>query len=588
MLSIIYHFYDKRIKDVLHLHRVLIKNRDMKSKILLLIITLSFGFGSLFAQSQRIVLFEEFTSTTCGPCASQNPAFDALLNQNLDKAVSIKYHMSWPAPGNDPFYLDNETENNNRRSYYGINSVPHVHMDGSNWNGQPSQVSQGRIDNEYGVASPFEIQVQTELSPGEDTIFVTTLIKATDEITTNLVVHNVVVEKYLHFNTPPGPNGERDFYTVMKKMLPSASGTNLEAPMSDGDYVILQNSWALDYIYDIDELAVVSFIQNNLNKEVFQAALSSEDALTPIYSLDAEVLDVDNVTATNCFGTLNPIITIRNNGQVNLTSMTIEYSVNDGAVQSADWTGDLAFLETAEIQLDEIAFDVQELNSLEIVGVSPNGSTDDYITNNTFVYLFDEAPVLSGSVNLFMILDESPEETTWELTNSSGEVIQNGGPYDTPGMKIEPLDLSTMDCYELIMYDAGGNGMCCSNGDGYYAVIYGNNQTAFEGSDFGSLDRNQLSYDPVGIDETPVYNDLNIFPNPVKDVLNVEFNLLETSDVDLKVYDLLGKVIYENDKGVNQVGRQSYNLHLGDLNSGIYLFKLNVNGQTYVKKITVR
>ncbi len=560
----------------------------MKSKILLLIVALSFSIAGVYAQSQRMVLFEEFTSSTCGPCASQNPAFDALLLQNTDKSVSIKYHMSWPAPGNDPFYLDNESENNNRRSYYGINSVPHVQMDGGTWNGQPVQVTQTRINNQAAVDSPFEMQVQTELSPGEDTIFVTTLIKATDEITSNLVVHNVVIEKYLHFNTPPGVNGEKDFYNVMKKMLPSASGTVLEAPMSSGDYVILQNYWALDYIYDIDQLGVVSFIQNNLNKEVFQSALSSEDALTPIYALDAEVLDVENVTTTNCFGSLNPNITIRNNGQVDLTSLTIEYSVNDGPVQSTEWTGNLSFLETADIQLDEITFDVQELNNLEIVGVSPNGTGDDYMPNNTYVYQFDQAPVLSGSVNLFMLLDNSPEETSWELVNSSGEVIQEGGPYDTPGMKIEPLDVSTLDCYELIMYDAGGNGMCCGNGDGYYAVIYGNNQTAFEGSNFTDLDRNQFSYDPVGIDEMPTYSDLNIYPNPVNDMLNVEFNLTKSSNVELKVYDLLGKVVYENLEGFNQSGSKNYSLRLGDLHSGIYLLKLNVGGQTYVKKITVR
>jgi len=561
----------------------------MKSKILLLIIALSFSVAGVYAQSQRMVLFEEFTSTTCPPCASQNPAFDALLLQNTDKAVSIKYHMSWPAPGNDHFYLDNESENNNRRSYYGINSVPSVQMDGGTWAGQPVQVTQTRIDNQAAVDSPFEMQVQAELSPGEDTIFVTTLIKATDEVTTNLVVHNVVIEKYLHYNSAPGTNGEKDFYNVMKKMLPSASGTVLEAPMSSGDYVISQNYWALDYIYDIDQLAVVSFIQNNLNKEVFQSALSSEDALTPIYALDAEVLDVENVTTTNCSGSLSPKITIRNNGQVDLTSMTIEYSVNDGPVQSTEWTGNLSFLETADIQLDEITFDVHELNNLEIVGVSPNGTTDDYMPNNTYVFQFDQAPVLSSGVNLFMLFDNSPEETTWELVNSSGEVIQEGGPYDTPGgMKIVPLDLSTMDCYELIMYDAGGNGMCCNNGDGYYAVIYGNNQTAFEGSGFGALDRNQLTYDPVGIDEMPAYSDLNIYPNPVNDILNVEFNLTRSSNVELKVYDLLGKVVYEDLEGYNQSGVKNYSLRLGDLHSGIYLLKLNVDGQTYVKKITVR
>jgi len=122
--------------------------------------------------------------------------------------------------------------------------VPHVQGDGNYWSGQPGQVSQGLINQMSNVPSPFEMQVQTELSSGSDTIFVTTLIKAVDAVTTNLLVHNAVVEKYLYNNPASGQNGEHHFYNVMKKMLPSASGTTLSTPMNDGDYVILQNSWA--------------------------------------------------------------------------------------------------------------------------------------------------------------------------------------------------------------------------------------------------------------------------------------------------------------------------------------------------------
>jgi hypothetical protein len=561
----------------------------MNKKFTLLLFSIAVLLSSTFAQSQRMILAEAFTSTTCGPCAMQNPAFDALLGQNLDKVVSIKYHMSWPSPGNDPFYLDNPSENNNRRSYYGISSVPQVQLEGGAWAGSPSNVTQSRIDAAAAITSPFEMQMQAVISPTNDTIHVTTLIKATNDITNNLTAHTAIIEKYLHYDNPPGNNGEKDFHNVMKKMLPTASGTTIEAPMTAGDYVILQSSWALDYIYDIDQLAAVGFIQNTASKDVYQAALSSEDAITPVYSLDAEVLSVANVTTTNCFGNLSPKATIRNNGQTQLTSLTIEYSVNGGDVQSKEWTGSLGFLETAVVELDEIQFEVLESNNLEIVGLTPNASTDDYEKNNTLVYTFEQAPTLSGGVNLFMIFDNSPEETTWELFNSTGTVIQSGGPYDTPGaMEIVPLEVSTMDCYELIVYDAGGNGMCCTNGDGYYAVIYGNNLTAFQGNSFGELDRNQFSFDPVGINETALLNEVNIFPNPVSDNLNISFNLTETSDVSILVYDLLGKVVFESNEGVNKSGNKELNISLGDLNSGFYLLKLKAGNKTFAKKISVK
>ena len=61
-----------------------------------------------FAQSQRLTLLEEFTQASCGPCASQNPALNTLLNANTTKAISIKYQTSWP--GVDPMNAQTQAE----------------------------------------------------------------------------------------------------------------------------------------------------------------------------------------------------------------------------------------------------------------------------------------------------------------------------------------------------------------------------------------------------------------------------------------------------------------------------------------------
>jgi hypothetical protein len=101
----------------------------MKKQITLIMIGLLLPFLA-WTQMPRMLLSENFTSTTCVPCAQQNPAYDALLSANEDIITSIKYHMSWPSPGNDPMYLHNTIDNNARRTYYGINSVPHLYMSG--------------------------------------------------------------------------------------------------------------------------------------------------------------------------------------------------------------------------------------------------------------------------------------------------------------------------------------------------------------------------------------------------------------------------------------------------------------------------
>ena len=67
----------------------------------------------------RMMLIEFFTSSTCPPCATNNPILTAYLQSaNLERINAIGYHMNWPVPGNDPMYLYNQTDNNSRRNYY--------------------------------------------------------------------------------------------------------------------------------------------------------------------------------------------------------------------------------------------------------------------------------------------------------------------------------------------------------------------------------------------------------------------------------------------------------------------------------------
>ena len=69
------------------------------------------GFGY-----ERRALGEMFTSTTCGPCFNANNQLDKWTDpsdpQYIEDWVVIRYHMGWPAPGNDPFYLANTLHNN--------------------------------------------------------------------------------------------------------------------------------------------------------------------------------------------------------------------------------------------------------------------------------------------------------------------------------------------------------------------------------------------------------------------------------------------------------------------------------------------
>ncbi|MDR2972502.1 MAG: hypothetical protein LBU83_11340, partial [Bacteroidales bacterium] len=107
--------------------------------------------GITVQAQQRKVLFEEFTSSTCGPCASMNSWLNPLLAANADKVVVVKYQMNWPGAG-DPYYTP---EGGTRRSYYGVNAVPDPYTNGV-YTGSQSAI-QNAINNGYAQPAQADI-----------------------------------------------------------------------------------------------------------------------------------------------------------------------------------------------------------------------------------------------------------------------------------------------------------------------------------------------------------------------------------------------------------------------------------------------
>ncbi|MBI9039421.1 MAG: T9SS type A sorting domain-containing protein [Bacteroidales bacterium] len=449
-----------------------------------------------YSQTQRLVLIEEATNASCGPCASQNPGFDALLNQNRNKLTAIKYH--WYFPGNDPMHNHNVLENNARVAYYGINGVPTATIDGvipsvSGYPGSPGGYTQTLIDQYAAVESSFEIDMNHYFSPNEDSIYVTMRIRAVEDISGIFVAQIVVIEKAIHFTSPPGSNGEKDFYDVMKKMLPDQLGTKIMETWETGDYIIIKECWKLENIYDFDEIGVVGFIQHSANKSVKQAANSSTEPLVPYFSLDASITAIGNMTENNCMGYVNPIVTINNYGADEITSLNINLEINEGEIQTFYWTGNLAFLESQDVLLPEYSFNVEAENNLKVYVSDPNSSTDDFPKNDTLTKIFDEALLAPEEIQLMIRLDTNPEEITWEITDAEGETVFSGGPYSSAGGIInEPLLFENSGCYTFTIFDEGGDGLIQP---GFFALFYGSNEIILMGTNFGAMSNQQFSID---------------------------------------------------------------------------------------------
>ncbi len=87
--------------------------------------------ASLSLAAERVVLFEDFTNSGCGPCWNYETQVNNFINNNLPsgRLCAIRPHVNWPA-SNDPIYVANPTEQTVRKAQYGVSSVPYYKIDG--------------------------------------------------------------------------------------------------------------------------------------------------------------------------------------------------------------------------------------------------------------------------------------------------------------------------------------------------------------------------------------------------------------------------------------------------------------------------
>lgn len=77
------------------------------------------------------------------------------------------------------------------------------------------------------------------------------------------------------------------------------------------------------------------------------------------------------------------------------------------------------------------------------------------------------------------------------------------------------------------------------------------------------------------------------YPNPFNPTTSISFTLPQAGNVKLSVYNLLGQEVQNLVNGFMESGSHSVSFEAKNLNSGIYLYKLEANGISSVRKMTL-
>lgn len=305
---------------------------------------------------------------------------------------------------------------------------------------------------------------------------------------------------------------------------------------------------------------------------------STKDSPVTLFANDAEVKLDPSCPLSACGAIPNQTtqkITIYNRGTSNLTSTVLTYSINGGSNSTYNWTGNLA---TNELVTFDVTINSSVNGTINAEITKANGTTDQRNTNNkaSESFMLPIAPA-NYKVNDFIFRlqqDEFGSETTWSLKNDSGTILYSGGPYtDTtpkPALITQNWTLTNNQCYVFTINDIGGDGICCEYGSGYYDIKSSDGAIIVaSGASFATSEDKTFS---INLNEAVVVdsNDFYIYPNPVKDLLNIKTPSNSGFLNSYRIINVLGQTIQTE----TLFTENEFSINTASLRSGVYFIAI--------------
>ncbi|MCD4735019.1 MAG: T9SS type A sorting domain-containing protein [Bacteroidales bacterium] len=542
----------------------------MRSVLTILAICIAFSLSAQQVARDKVIV-EIATGTWCTYCPGAAMGADDLISNGHDVAI-IEYH------GGDDYQNSFSVA---RISYYAVTGYPTAVFDGllKVVGGNHTQSMYGQYLPKYNqriaIQSSFTIDFEGTNSGMIDYDITVTVEKVATTSSTNMVLHLALTESHIEKYW----QGMDELNFVERTMIPNQNGTPLD--FSGGNVVEVEHTFSLNPDWVPDNCELVAFVQDLSTKEVLQG---SKIALTDFQTSnthDVAITNISEIPVQICESNIAPLIEIGNYGLDNLTSVDIVCEVNNGTPVTVAWTGNLAYLEFEEVQLDPVSFGLQANNNCTVTLENPNGQPDQFPGNNAMDFDFEQASFAAAPIYLILKTDDNPEETTWELKSSDGTVLFSGGPYSTPNSNvIETFELTVPDCYRFKMYDSGGDGL---TGSALFKLADANQSFFAEGKSFGSSIEIHFESGITGIDEDEEITP-EIYPNPFSNFVSIRNIKNLEGDCIVRIYDSKGQQVYTNIV-TSKFSGSELSIQTTDLKPGIYFLNIISEGKEVKKKI---
>jgi hypothetical protein len=317
------------------------------------------------------------------------------------------------------------------------------------------------------------------------------------------------------------------------------------------------------------------------------------------FETDAELYDILAPSKRQYHSRFNPIcrdaqIVVINNGNGAITEMDIAYWIKGGGKRTYTWQGNLAARDRTIVTLPlGASFWSGETDDPEFYAEieSVNGGNDMNAENNLISSKFEFPIVFTDPVRIELRTNNLPQHNTLTIEDVDGTEMSRLS--NLQANQVYQLDLDYRPgCYTLDLLDIGNDGLSYwafpGQGQGYLRIINRLNDNVlydFE-PEFG---RNLIfSFGIFGLtdnqNETLSFKEVKLYPNPASDYLKVELSGYSGEDLQIRIYDILGRSYQE----LEMKGNGNIQMPVYALPPGPYVLSVNDGGNEVRKRFTVQ
>lgn len=415
-------------------------------------------------QNKSVVL-EQYTGVNCGWCPQGTQIANQIYNANPDRVVIIAVHTGGfanPGAGQPDFRtpfgpgLLGQTGITgfpagtvNRHVFPGWEmTAGGTGMGRGNWTAAAGQI----LDEPsyLNIGAEAEIDLQTR----ELTVNVEVYYTGDSPFSTNNLNVALVQDKTYAYQAGGGANYEHNSRLV--HLLTGQWGDEIDRTSSGNLTQVTYQYTIPDHYNEIPaeliNMRVAAFVSETTQEIIsgvqvtpeFTNAAEFEYAITG-HSIDSSIWE----------GEVQPVFTLKSLcGE--LTSVDIEYFVNEGEAHTYNWEGSLTYGQEIDVQLPEITFQVFPENNLTINILNEDDSPED---NSISIDLARAVASVYQDLTVEVKVDQYGSENTWNIKNEEGVTIESGGPYSNQA-NTHLHDITVPEGnYTLTINDSYGDGI---------------------------------------------------------------------------------------------------------------------------------